>query len=52
MKYALTGVIALLFGTAGFRVAELLKWRSWQERLLILTAASVAAARLCAGVWM
>ncbi len=52
MKYILTTVIAASFGTASFRLAELLNWRRWQEWLLIFTAGTLAAARLCAGAWM
>jgi hypothetical protein len=52
MKYALTTIVALLFGTAGYRLTELLRWKRWQERLFVFLAATFAAARLCAGAWM
>ena len=51
MKYALTALIALLFGTASYRISELLRWQRWQERLFVYLAAALAAARLCAGAW-
>jgi hypothetical protein len=52
MKYSVTAIVALLFGMAAFRLAELLRWQQWRERLFILGAAATAAARMCAGVWM
>jgi len=52
MKYLLTLITAASLGSASFTLAERLNWRRWQERLLILLAAALAAARLCAGAWL
>jgi hypothetical protein len=52
MKYLLTVIAAVFFGTASFNLVELFNFRRWQERLLIFLAATLAAARMCAGAWM
>jgi hypothetical protein len=52
MKYLFTVIAAVLLGIGGFHLAEYLSWKRWQERLLIFIAATLAAARICAGAWM
>jgi hypothetical protein len=52
MKYLFTVVAALLLGSGSFHLAEYFSWKRWRERLLILFAATVAAARICARAWL
>jgi hypothetical protein len=51
MKYALTTVAALSFGSLSFRISHLLGWNRLGERLLVLAGALFAAAFLCAPLW-
>jgi hypothetical protein len=51
MKYALTTVAALSFGSLSFRISHLLGWNHLGERLLVLAGALFAAAFLCAPLW-
>jgi hypothetical protein len=51
VKYALTTLAALSFGSLSFRISHLLGWNHLGERLLVLAGALFAAAFLCAPLW-
>jgi len=52
MKYALTTLTALSFGSASYRLAHFFGWHQWQERLFTLLTAVFAAALVCAHLWL
>lgn len=51
MKYALTTLAALSFGSLSFRISYVLGWNQFGERLFVFTGGLIAAAFLCAPLW-
>lgn len=51
MKYALTTLAGLSFGTLSFRISYLLGWNHVGERLFVFAGGLLAAAFLCAPLW-
>jgi hypothetical protein len=52
MKYALTTITALSFGSLSFRVSYMLGWNQLGERLFVFVGGLVAAAFICAPLWV
>jgi uncharacterized membrane protein len=52
MKYALTTIAALSFGSLSFRISHLLGWNAFGERLFVFAGGLVAAAFICAPLWV
>ncbi len=51
VKYALTTLAALSFGSLSFRVSHMLGWNQFGERLFVFTGGLIAAAFICAPLW-
>ena len=51
VKYALTTLAGLSFGTLSFRISYLLGWNHIGERLFVFAGGLLAAAFLCAPLW-
>jgi hypothetical protein len=51
MKYFLTTFTALSLGSLSFRVAHLMDWREWPQRVGAWLGALVLAALVCAPFW-
>jgi len=51
VKYALTTLAALSFGSLSFRISYVLGWNQFGERLFVFTGGLIAAAFLCAPLW-
>ena len=51
MKYALTTLAALSFGSLSFRISHLLGWNHFGERLFVFSGGLIATAFLCAPLW-
>jgi hypothetical protein len=51
VKYALTTLAALSFGSLSFRISHLLGWNQFGERLFVFSGGLLAAAFLCAPLW-
>jgi len=52
VKYALTTLAAVSFGSLSFRISHLLGWNQFGERLLVFTGGLIAAAFICAPLWV
>jgi hypothetical protein len=52
MKYALTTLAALSFGSLSFRISYLLGWNQFGERLFVFAGGLVAAAFICVPLWV
>jgi uncharacterized membrane protein len=52
VKYALTTIAALSFGSLSFRISHFLGWNHFGERLFIFAGGLVAAALICAPLWV
>jgi hypothetical protein len=52
VKYALTTLAALSFGSLSFRISHLLGWTHFGERLFVFAGGLVAAAFICAPLWV
>ena len=52
MKYALTTLAGLSFGTLSFRISYLMGWNQLAERLFVFAGGLLAAAFLCAPLWV
>ena len=51
VKYALTTLAALSFGSLSFRISHLLGWNHFGERLFVFSGGLIATAFLCAPLW-
>jgi len=51
VKYALTTLAALSFGSLSFRISHMLGWNHFGERLFVFSGGLLAAAFLCAPLW-
>jgi hypothetical protein len=52
MKYVLTTLAALSCGSLSFRISHLLGWNQFGERLFVFAGGLVAAAFICAPLWV
>jgi uncharacterized membrane protein len=52
MKYALTTLAALSFGSLSFRISHMLGWNHFGERLFVFAGGLIAAAFICAPLWV
>ena len=52
VKYALTTLAGLSFGTLSFRISYLMGWNQLGERLFVFAGGLLAAAFLCAPLWV
>ena len=52
MKYALTTLAALSCGSLSFRISHLLGWNHFGERLFVFAGGLLAAAFICAPLWV
>ncbi len=51
VKYALTTLAALSFGSLSFRITHLFGWNQFGERLFVFSGGLIAAAFICAPLW-
>jgi uncharacterized membrane protein len=51
-KYTLTTLAALSFGSLSFRVSQMLGWNQLGERLFVFFGGLLAAAFICAPLWV
>jgi hypothetical protein len=52
VKYALTTLAGLSFGTLSFRISYLMGWNQLGERMFVFAGGLLAAAFLCAPLWV